>query len=302
MNLQDSIQDINMINKTMDRQDLLTQEGDVIVHSINDLIKVLYSKGLYMTSWYGSLPDSESGNNIIKNTFQKIWKKAIGEQTIGADNRGPDYEALLNMADDKRIPWYLYWEIFWVLKNGPKINSNMRLLDAGGTASLFTCYLASLGAEVHSIDINERLVSNGNDIAEKMAWRMFSYAMDMRKLSFDDNYFDHAYSICVFEHLTYEIKQAAISEMARCLKPGGILSITFDYRNPAPVISGSGLDNSEENQLKTEEDIKRNFLSTDFFELIGNHKFYDNKESYLVHPKFNNTPYTFGAIFLRKKS
>jgi glycosyltransferase involved in cell wall biosynthesis len=34
---------------------------------------------------------------------------------------------------------------------------------------------------------------------------------------------------------------------------------------------------------------------------MGNQEFFDNGESYLVHHRFGNTPYTFGAIFLRKK-
>jgi len=124
----------------------------------------------------------------------------------------------------------------------------------------------------------------------------------MKELDFEDEYFDHAYSICVFEHLDYEIKQAALSEIARTLKPNGVLSITFDYRNPAPSIAGFGPDTSKENRLSTKEDIKRNFLDNDYFELLGNQNFYDNGKSYLVHPQFNNAPYTFGAIFLKKRS
>lgn len=165
-------------------------------------------------------------------------------------------------------------------------------------------YLPSfwLGVEVHSIDINETLVSNGNKISKKMGWNMLSYEMNMKELDFEDKYFDHAYSICVFEHLDYEIKQAALSEIARTLKPNGVLSITFDYRNPAPSIAGFGPDTSKENRLSTKEDIKRNFLDNDYFELLGNQNFYDNGKSYLVHPQFNNAPYTFGAIFLKKRS
>jgi len=45
--------------------------------------------------------------------------------------------------------------------------------------------------------------------------------MNLKHLSFDDASFDHAFSICVFEHLDYEVKQAAISEIARVLKTEG---------------------------------------------------------------------------------
>jgi len=291
-----------MKNKTMDRSDLLTDEAKPIIKAINNLIGTLYVKNLYMTSWYGNLLKTE------RNRFNRAGIKRIitslkqkKEKVIGIDNRGIDYQPLPDSADDNRIPWYLYWEIFWVLKNGPEVKKNMRVLDAGGTSSLFTCFLASLGIEVHSVDINKELVANGNRIAKGMGWRMFSYEMNMKELDFEDEYFDHAYSICVFEHLTYEIKQAALAEIARCLKPNGMLSITFDYKNPAPAIVGFGPNTNKINQLSNKEDIKRNFLDNKFFDLLGNQDFYDNGKTYLAHPEFNNTPYTFGAIFLKKR-
>ena len=295
-----------IINKTMDRSDLSTDQAVTIVEALNALITQLYSQGLYMTSWYGTLP---VGPGLSKDKVRRLIKKVLGRKIddqvhVGMDNRGRGYQPLPSSADDGRIPWYLYWEVFWVMTRGPRLGPEMRLLDAGGVSSLFTCYLASLGYEVHSIDLNKTLISNANKIAKAADWRMFSYLMDMEKLDFEDEFFDHAYSICVFEHLHFAAKQAALSEIARCLKPNGILSITFDYRNPAPLIWNCGFDQSERNQLKTEEDIRRNFLSTGSFVLLRNEQFYDNGESYLVHPDlaFGRGLYTFGAIFLMKKS
>ena len=293
-----------IINKTMDREDLLTVEAKPIIKKINNLIESLYAKNLYMTSWFGTLPKRERiefNRTGIKNLTKMIMRRVEVKEMVGISNRGADYKPLASAIDDGRIPWFLYWEIFWVLKNGPKIEKNMSILDAGGTSSLFTCFLASIGVEVHSVDINKTLVLNGNKITKAMDWNMFSYEMNMRKLDFCDESFDHAYSICVFEHLDFEIKQAALSEIARCLKPNGILSITFDYKNPAPAIVGFGPNTSKKNQLSNKEDIKRNFLDNKYFDLLGNQDFYDNGKTYLVHPQFNNAPYTFGAIFLKKR-
>ena len=270
----------------MDRSDLLTEEARPIVRRINDLIEEVYSRGLRMTSWYGTLPN---------------FTESETEKGVGIANRGSDYKPLPQMADDGRLPWYLYWEIFWVLTRGPSLKADDKVLDAGGTSSLFSCYLASLGGKVHSIDLNERIIANGNELAKAMKWNMHSYHMDMGHLDFPDSFFDHAYSICVFEHLDKPVKETALEEIARCLKPHGVLSITFDYRNPAPNVFGYGQDIRPQNQLKTREDIERAFLSTDHFEPMGNQVFHDNGQSYLVHPRFDNHPYTFGAIFLRKK-
>jgi len=295
----------DMINKTMSRSDLFAEDATSIVDGLNELIHQLYSKGLFMTSWYGSLPGTgaeapANRTSGLRKTLDLILGRKSGAVGVGIDNRGPNYEPLPGAADDNRIPWYLYWEIVWVLTKGPGLSRGSRLLDAGGTSSLFTCYLASLGHEVHSVDLNEGLVSNGNRISEEMGWNMHSYTMNMKHLSFDDAFFDHAFSICVFEHLDFEVKQAAISEIARVLKPEGMLSMTFDYRNPAPSVSGFGPDTSKTNQLSTEEDLTRSFLSTGLFELVDDRAFHDNQESYLVHPNFDDAPYTFGAMFLKK--
>lgn len=286
-----------VINKTMSRADLLSEEAKPVIYEINNVIRQLYVRQLYMTSWIGTLPRGSS----LKQFVKRILGKTESQIGIGMEQR-LNYQPLCHAVDDSRIPWFLYWEIFWVMKYTSRyLRNSMRLFDGGGTSSLYSCYLASLGFEVHSVDLNEKLVANGKKIARKMSWNMQSYVMSMKQLDFPDEFFDHAYSICVFEHLDYHIKQAALAEIARCLKPNGMLSITFDYRNPAPGIVGYGKDTRSRNQLKSEEDIRRSFLSTGHFELTGNQVFYDNGESYLVHKRFDNTPYTFGAIFLRKK-
>jgi ubiquinone/menaquinone biosynthesis C-methylase UbiE len=281
-------------NRTMDRDDFSITEFIIIFKELNNLIKHLYRKGLYMTSWYGTLPSSPK-----RQPFFPYFKNAL--EIVGQNNRGYDYKPLRNVADDARIPWYLYWEIAQVLTMGPELKGDSCILDAGGTSSLCSCYLASLGVEVHSIDINPELIANANKIAKVMEWKLYSYKMDMAKLDFEDDFFDHSYSICVFEHLNYGLKQNALKEISRCNKKGSILSITFDYKNPAPSIAFAGFDKSPENQLSTFDDISRNFLSTNMFELYGNKTFYDNNKNYLVHPEYNNAPYTFGSIFLRNK-
>jgi surface carbohydrate biosynthesis protein len=303
-----------IINRSMSREDLLTEDANHLIQDLNSLIENLYSKKLYMSSWVGTLPSALLTKKANLEFNQRILHKFKSQ----AENYLPDpaeadalargmeqrlgYQPLPGAVDDLRFPWFLYWEIYWVLKvTMPFLHKGARLLDGGGTSSLFTCYMASLGFEVHSVDLNEKLRANGVRIAKDMNWNLNSYAMDLQKLEFPDTFFDHAFSICVFEHLDYNIKQGALAEIARCLKPGGILSITFDYRNPAPGVVGYGKDTRPRNQLKTQDDIRRSFLSTGHFELMGNQEFLDNGESYLVHHRFANTPYTFGAIFLRKK-
>ena len=300
------------INKTMSRQDLLTEEAQPVIRDLNALVHAMYARGLYMSSWVGTLPwrSGPGKRSQISRLLSGIKGRLSGKRPGNAEaealrngmEQRLEYQALPDAADDLRLPWFLYWEIYWLIKvAGPSLHKGMRVLDGGGTMSLFSCYLASLGFEVHAVDLKANLRDYGMKVARTMGWPMFSYVMDLQALEFPDAYFDHAFSVCVFEHLNFETRQKTLAEVARCLKSGGILGITFDYRNPAPGIVGYGKDTRPENRLSTLEDIARNFSSNPQLEIIGNGRFYDNGESYLAHHRFDHTPYTFGALFLRKK-
>jgi ubiquinone/menaquinone biosynthesis C-methylase UbiE len=295
----------------MDRDDLLTVEAAPLVAGLNDLVHTLYARGIAPSSWVGTVPRGPISRRGA--TIARLWRPLGRHLPAHAENLGErhalgmkerlDYQPLPRAADDPRFPWFLYWEIYWVLRRvGPLLHPGMRLLDAGGASSLFTCHLASLGYEVHSADLDQRLLENGQRVATTMGWtRLFSYAMDLGDLRFPDAHFDHAFSICVFQHLDYEVKQAALREIARCLKPGGFLALTFDYRNPAPCVGGVGKDPRPRNALRSEADIHRSFLSSGLFRIVGNPLFHDNAKSYLRHPRGHRQPYTFGALFLQRQ-
>ncbi len=273
------------MNKTMARSDLATRQGLLAAERLNALLRDLRAKGLAPSSWLGTLPGDPA-------------EEALGQ---GGLTQRLGYEPLPGAEDDLRIPWFLYWEAAWVLRHAePLLHPGARVLDGGGAASLFACQLASLGCQVHAVDINPRLAEHGNAIARAMGWDLHCHAMNLAELDFPDNSFEHAFSICVFEHLDHDLKQAALAEIARCLAPGGTLSLTFDYRNPAPGVVGVGKDPRPRNRISSPEDVRRAFLSTGRFEVLGNPEFLDNGESYLVHPAFGNTPYTFGSLFLRR--
>ena len=147
------------------------------------------------------------------------------------------------------------------MSRGPSLSAESRVLDAGGTASLFSSYLGFTGAETHSIDLNPTLVAAGEKTARAMGWNLHSRCMDMTALEFDDEHFDHAYSICVFEHLTADQRRRALNEVARVLKPGGVLCLTFDYGAPGVVLGESGPNLEPENLIQNPDDVRRHFFS-----------------------------------------
>lgn len=285
-----------VINKTMDFNDLLSPEAEVIGNELNNLILELKSKNLKISSWYGVF--DLHGN---KNSFE--YK-----------NRGYDYKPLPNSVDDVNFPWFLYWEIVWVILNNNYL-SNQKLLDLGGSSSLFSYYVASKGLEIITIDLNKELVDNANYVAAKMNWNLTNYEMNMENIDFKED-FDHITSICVFEHIPMYSRVKINRKIKQILKQDGTFSITFDYKNP-----------SKEAQINIPEDIYSQFVEPSELKIRKNTRFYDNNINYLLHPFFHEpqikkfkedgirlghfdkedyaktkkiNDYTFGALFMEK--
>lgn len=292
------------IHKTMNRDDLLDARGRRFTQAFYGLAAELEAQRLPVTSWYGGLPRYGFPRSVAdaKAALKRIL---AGGREVGAEaavNRGgAEYAPLPGVGNDDRHPWFLCWEAYWVTSRGPCLDPSLRVLDAGGTASLFSSYLASLGAEVHSIDLNERLVAAGRQTAERTGWRLEPACMDMTALEFPDASFDHAYSICVFEHLDHAQRARALGEIARVLKPGGVLSVTFDYGAPGVHLAGRGPCYDEADLIRTPEDVARHFFSCPELQPVGDARFEGGGERYLAWPSDPDQRYTFGAVFLRRR-
>ena len=287
----------------MDRDDLITPEGRQFVTRLSQLAQEMQNKRLAVTSWYGAL--SRPGFEFSVKGMRSFARRLFGQShRIGPTakiNRGADsYAPVPGISCDDLHPWFLYWEAFWVMTNGPDLQPGTRVLDAGGTASLFSYYLASRGPETHSVDSNRRLVAAGDRTARAMNWNLHSYCMDLTNLEFDSGYFDHAYSICVLEHLDADTRNSALREIGRVLKPGGILSLTFDYGAPGVTLMGNGANYEPHNLIRTPDDVQRHFFSCPLYEPVGNPRFMDNGKTYLSWPHNPSSKYTFGAVFLRR--
>ena len=250
---------INMeevINKTMDRHDLECASAIKLIDGLNQLIVCLKQKNLKISSWYGSL-------NLQSKKDPLEWI-----------NRGINYCPLPSAVDDANFPWFLYWEIIWLLLNND-FKPGQTVLDMGGSSSLFSYFLAHRGLKVTTIDLNKNLVENANCTAEKMNWPLRNIAMDMRELSFDEQ-FDHITSVCVFEHIPMYERVEINKGIKRLLRLGGNFSITFDYRNP-----------SKKAVINCPEEVERQFILPSGLSPRGNVPFFDNGKNYLLHPFYS---------------
>jgi len=291
------VETTKVINKTMDLEDLDSDEAKSVIGELNALIRELRGKGLKISSWYGRF--DLSGHPRSREVI----------------NRGHGYKPLEDAEDDKNFPWFLYWEIVWVTMNAG-FTEGQSVLDLGGSSSLFSYYLASKGLDVTTVDLQERLVRNADLVAMRMKWKLKNAVMDIRRLEMDSQ-LDHVTSICVYEHIPLCDRIRVNERIRDLLVPGGRFSITFDYRNP-----------SRSARIGSPRDVYEQFVKPSGLLVRGNQEFEDNGKNYLLFPFYyrdkvlwaykvqavlrgrvrlreflktkKSNDYTFGALFLEK--
>lgn len=258
------------LNKTMDRDDLSLPECRKIVVELFELMRWMQENDLPYSAWIGTL-----GPDPVLDRIQRI-------------NRGPDYEPLENAFDDERVPWFLLWEISWLASHAG-LEPGMKVLDMGGSGSLFSCYLAWKGIDVTSIDIDAGLVAVANGVAVCANWPLRALEMDMTAMTFEPASFDRIFSVCVYEHLPRELRVKANWDILRLLRPGGRFCITFDYQNPEKVMA-----------ISSPQDVREQFLGPLGLTVLGNQAFVDNGKRYLLHPWFADAWTRFKRVARRR--
>ena len=166
------------------------------------------------------------------------------------------------------------WENAWVLAHS-KVDPGHAVLDIGGASTIFSFLLASMGCEVHVIDNdwgNHGIIYNARYVSSKMGWNMKAYNRDIvKRLPFEDNYFDRVFSVCVMEHLPSDVRKIVMSEVYRVLKPGGIVGMTMDYdiHRKTP-----GLDRGIRYSLK--EKLEKDIIEPSGLKVYGNSRLVDD--------------------------
>ncbi|MCL0094697.1 class I SAM-dependent methyltransferase [Dehalococcoidales bacterium] len=86
--------------------------------------------------------------------------------------------------------------------------------------------MAKAGCSVYGVDIRERAIQNARLIGEKHKHNCSFCLASAEALPYKSNVFDKVVCICALEH--FENDDAALKEMHRILKPGGVLVLTVD--------------------------------------------------------------------------
>jgi len=96
----------------------------------------------------------------------------------------------------------------------------MRLLDAGCCANLANYRLDKWQSTYYGVDISSALIDAMKNFAENENISVCGLRVaDISKLPFDDNFFDIATVIGVFEYCTLDYNKDSLAELNRVLKP-----------------------------------------------------------------------------------
>ncbi len=118
-----------------------------------------------------------------------------------------------------------------------------KILDVGGASGRYSCWLASLGYEMHLVDpvpkhIEQALSASARQSSHQIASCSLG---DARDLQFDDSSFDAVLVMGPLYHLLERSDRVkALQEAYRVLKPGGVVCATAISRY-ASTVEGLGL-------------------------------------------------------------
>ena len=213
--------------------------------------------------------------------MHQLARKPLVERL--ADLRATLEATGLGFSDHLQKHWLRMWEYSSAIMES-RVDARMRVLDAGGTGTVFSYYLAAEGCEVTTVDIDRKKVDEAITLSQHLGLNMIHRLESITELSDKDATYDRVFCISVIEHINAKDQPRAVAQLARVLKPGGILSVTFDYGTYAadsPFIS------PEEVNERISEPSGLTVVGDDFVPFgqdLGTH----------------SDRYTFGSLFLKK--
>ena len=171
----------------------------------------------------------------------------------------------------------------------------MKVLDVGGAMTAPIFYLAALGDSVLSLDIDDRLVAETNDIATRRGLNLQARTTNLATGSAAPQDlgapggFDRIYCFCVLEHIPEPGQTAIAKRLGELLAPGGQMCLTFDFGEDAPT----------EQPMYSHEHVAH-LRDAVGVPLRGNDSFRDDQRRFPLDRKYPKRAYTFGSLFFRK--
>lgn len=100
--------------------------------------------------------------------------------------------------------------------------------DVGCGFGAYTLALASRGFFVEGFDVSETAVRLTRENLKKLGYDVPMKAADILCTGYRDGQFDGVFAHSVLDHMTSEDARAAMEELFRIVRPGGLVLLSFD--------------------------------------------------------------------------
>ncbi len=173
---------------------------------------------------------------------------------MAAPSRAAFWEARYAATDD-----YVFGEApnTFLQAQAHRIKPGMRVLSVADGEGRNGVYLASLGADVHAVEISPTAIAKAKRLAAARGVSLTWEQADVTGWAWPQSTFDVVAAIFV-QFITADEQAAFFANLARALKPGGVLLLQ-GYR-PEQLAYGTG-GPSEISQLYTEAQLRTAFSS-----------------------------------------
>lgn len=241
-------------------------------------------------------------NGILRRRFwvrpHKLWEYARGVSCVLTSQRDTE-------SEDKGFTRRTQ-------KETEGAEEGVRVLDFGGGATLPVFYLAHCGCDVLSLDTDPVLSYWTNRVAghgvpaprgaamrtgsrwllrERGEWKLRASPFDLTQSPAPEQWgqFDAVVSFSVLEHIGKAKQVELLARLAALVKPGGVMALTFDYGEEAPV----------EDAVRGADELERLVAATGLAYLDGT-AFEDTSERFRLDRRHPQRRFTFASVFLRK--
>ncbi len=147
-------------------------------------------------------------------------------------------------------------------------SKNAKVLDLGCGIGRNLAFGKAMGLEMYGIELSSVAVEKARTWLPSLASDERIVLGDVRKLPWQDAFFDHALSDSVLDSMPFEFSSSGIQETARVLKPGGLF-----YCNLIAEKTSSGLFVGEKVQKGHESGTIQSYFDRNQIESLFNHSF-----------------------------
>ncbi|MBN1785358.1 MAG: class I SAM-dependent methyltransferase [Candidatus Methanofastidiosa archaeon] len=177
------------------------------------------------------------------------------------------------------------------------------VLDCGAGAKVPPLALFHMhGYRTYGIDISEEKIAMAREFEERHEIMLNVEKGDMRKVEFPDGHFSFAYSYNTIFHMKKEEVYCSIGEMARVLRPGGMMFFNLLSNDDGGYGKGNEIGEGEFEEVYDGESVIHSYFGDEEADghLAGLHMIAKQKRTGRLMENGRETNYAFIDYFLQK--